>query len=62
MDLVHLSDTLLSHLTDLVPYLQFVAAAGGAVAAVRRAARAGRHYLSERRSRNPEEGRTPAGD
>ncbi|WP_405533015.1 hypothetical protein OG592_37540 [Streptomyces avidinii] len=45
MDPVHLSDTLPSHLTDLVPYLQFVAAAGGAVAVVRRAARAGRRYL-----------------
>lgn len=27
MDLVPLSDALLSHLTDLVPYVQFVAAA-----------------------------------
>ncbi|MFF3018520.1 hypothetical protein [Streptomyces sp. NPDC057939] len=51
MDLVHLSDALLNHLTDLVPYLQFVAATGGAVAVVRRATRAGRRYLRDRRSR-----------
>ncbi|MFJ4126295.1 hypothetical protein OG336_00735 [[Kitasatospora] papulosa] len=62
MDLVHLSDALLSHLTDLVPYLQFVAAAGGAVAAVRRAARAGRRRLNARRAPDTETSRPTVTD
>ncbi|GGY99100.1 hypothetical protein CP967_04345 [Streptomyces nitrosporeus] len=62
MDLVHLSDILLSHLTDLVPYLQFVAAAGGAAATVRRAARAGRRRLNARRAPDTEASRTTAAD
>ncbi|RSS82240.1 hypothetical protein [Streptomyces sp. WAC06614] len=50
MNASHLSDAVLGHLADVVPYLQFVAAAGGAMAAVRRAARAGGRCLRRRRA------------
>ncbi|MEU8773403.1 hypothetical protein [Streptomyces sp. NPDC048606] len=62
MDLVHLSDVLLSHLTDLVPYLQLVIATGRAGALVRRGVRAGRRRLRARRGRQAEGNRTTAGN